>query len=94
MTILQIEHRVADYQRWKKLFDSDPVDRKGSGVKKYEVFRSAEDPNHVIVKLCFDNAGDAHKLRQRLDALWKNIDAGVMTDAKAMILELEESAEL
>lgn len=28
MVLLQIEHRVPDCNGWKKVFDSDPVDRK------------------------------------------------------------------
>jgi hypothetical protein len=35
MAILRIEHRVPSYESWKQAFDSDPVDRKGSGVRRY-----------------------------------------------------------
>lgn len=34
MLILQIEHKVPNYEGWKKAFDSDPISRKKSGVKR------------------------------------------------------------
>ena len=40
MPTLRIEHSVPDFAMWKLAFDSDPADRKGSGVRRYEVFRS------------------------------------------------------
>jgi hypothetical protein len=39
MVILRIEHRVSNYGGWKQAFDSDPVDRKGSGVRRYQILR-------------------------------------------------------
>jgi hypothetical protein len=36
MPILRIEHAVPDFNGWKRAFDSDPVDRKGSGFADIE----------------------------------------------------------
>ena len=44
MTILRIEHRIQNFDGWKKAFDGDPIDRKKSGVKRYRVCRPADDP--------------------------------------------------
>ena len=33
MTILRIQHSVLSYEGWKQMFDADPADRKGSGVR-------------------------------------------------------------
>jgi hypothetical protein len=44
MFTLRIQHSVPDFDRWKQAFDSDPADRKGSGVHTYRVLRSVEDP--------------------------------------------------
>lgn len=43
MTTLRIEHSVPDFEGWKQAFDNDPADRKGSGVRRYQVSRSVED---------------------------------------------------
>jgi hypothetical protein len=47
MPILRIEHAVPTFAGWKQAFDNDPVDRKGSGVRRYQVLRSVDDPNYV-----------------------------------------------
>ena len=47
MVVLQIEHPVPDFNGWKKAFDSDPVNRKESGVRRYTIFKKNDDPNYV-----------------------------------------------
>ena len=59
MPILRIEHPVPDFDAWKQAFDSDPLDRKRSGVRRYRILRSLDDPNYAIVDLEFDDADDA-----------------------------------
>ncbi len=48
MIILQIEHPVPNFDGWKKAFDSDPINRKQSGVRRYKISRQADNPNYVI----------------------------------------------
>ena len=55
MPTLRIEHPVPNYEGWKKAFDSDPVNRKQSGVKSYRIYRPAGNPNYAIVELDFEN---------------------------------------
>jgi hypothetical protein len=47
MPFVRIEHTVPNFEKWKQAFDSDPVDRKGSGVRRYQVLRAQDDPNLV-----------------------------------------------
>jgi hypothetical protein len=49
MPILQNEHKVAKFDGWKKAFDSDPVNRKKSGVRRYRIFRLANDPEKILI---------------------------------------------
>jgi len=35
MTILHVEHAISDFETWKRAFDSDPVQREQSGVRRY-----------------------------------------------------------
>ena len=37
--MLRIEHLVLNFDGWKKAFDSDPVGREKSGVRRYQVLR-------------------------------------------------------
>lgn len=53
-----MEHKVPNYEGWKKAFDSDPINRIKAGVKKYQIYRLADDPGYVIIDLYFDNAED------------------------------------
>jgi hypothetical protein len=36
--ILQIEHPVPNFEGWKAAFDSDPIGRERSGVRRYRIF--------------------------------------------------------
>jgi len=91
MTILRIEHPVSDFERWKQAFESDPVDRAQSGVRRYRILRSADDPHYVMIDLEFDDPDKASALLVRLRELWRRVD--VMRDAQARLVEVVESKE-
>src|SRR5664279_4466441 len=61
--VVQLEHPVRDFGTWKATFDRDPVDRKGSGVRSYQVYRPTDDPNFVAVDLEFDSLGEAEAVQ-------------------------------
>ncbi len=48
MPIVRIEHTVQDFEKWKQMFDTDPADRKGSGVRRYQILRAQDEPNYVM----------------------------------------------
>lgn len=89
--ILRIEHPVPDFERWKQAFDSDPVDRQQSGVRRYRILRAADDPSHVMIDLEFDDADRAAAMLARLRELWSRVD--VMHDPQARIAEVVENGE-
>ena len=93
MIILQIEHPVPDFKDWKKVFDSDPLNRKQSGVKRYKIFRQTDNPNYIIVDLEFESHDEAKKLMAALQQLWKQVEGKVITGPKARIIEMVESKE-
>ena len=66
MYILRIEHPVADYDAWKEAFDSDPIGRKRSGVRRYRIMRPTDDPSHVMIDLEFDSLGEAEAVKGAL----------------------------
>lgn len=91
MVILHIEHAVADYDRWKAAFDGDPVGRRTGGVRRYRIARAVDDPDHVVIDLEFDSAGEAEAFLGGLRQLWGRVD--VMRDPVARVLEEAESGE-
>ena len=46
---LTIHHRVTDYTAWRKGYDAHEQNRRSAGITNGRVFRSAEDPNDVVV---------------------------------------------
>jgi len=53
MTVLVVSHDVADYDRWKNVFDE--WDKASRGVLFYRVNRNVENPNNVAVVHGFEN---------------------------------------
>lgn len=94
MPLLRIEHRVPDFVGWKRAFDSDPADRRGSGVRRYRVLRSVEDPNFVMIDLEFDSVAEAEGLLNKMRQIWSGPAKAIMTDPRAQIAETVETQEL
>jgi hypothetical protein len=94
MPILRIEHAVPDFDGWKQAFDSDPADRKGSGVRRFQVLRSIEDPNYVMIDLEFDSLREAENLLGTMRRVWSGPGQRVMRNPQARIVETVETKEL
>jgi hypothetical protein len=94
MPSLRIEHRVPDFEGWKQAFDSDPADRRGSGVRRYRVLRSVEDPNFVMIDLEFDSLAEAEGLLNKMRQIWRGPGKAVMMDPRAHIAETVETKHL
>lgn len=93
MTVLRMQHPVADYDRWKRAFDSDPLDRAGSGVRSYVIHRSLSEPVVVFIDLEFDDADDAQAMLFRLHQMWTVGPAGILDAPEAWVLEAVERVD-
>lgn len=91
MPILRIQHGVPDFEGWKRAFASDPMDRKGSGVRRYHVHRSVSEPNFVMIDLEFDSVAEAEAMLNKLRHLWAGAGGAVMRNPEARIVETIES---
>ena len=80
-TITLVRHHAADFDTWKKDYDSTAPLQKQHGVRAYQVLRSDTDPNEVIVTHTFDSSEAAHKFMAapEINAAMKR--AGVNTDS-------------
>ena len=94
MHTLRIEHRVQDYDRWKQVFDSDPVNRKAAGVLRYQISRLQNDSDYVMIDLEFDSRDLAEAFVQTMLRIWDGPGKAVMRDPRARIMEVVESKEL
>jgi hypothetical protein len=93
MYILRIEHSVPDFDGWKKAFESDPVGRKNSGVRRYQVLRPIDDANYVMVDLEFDTASQAEALLAAMRVVWGRVEGKIMMNPQARIVEAVETKE-
>ncbi len=51
MPYLLIRHRVENYETWKPVFDNHDATRGENGGKGGYLFRTAEDPNEIVLLL-------------------------------------------
>lgn len=54
MSYVMVKHKVTDYARWKPSFDADGATRQANGSQGGQLFRSADDPNEVVMLFEWD----------------------------------------
>ena len=94
MTILQIEHNISDFNVWKKAFDSDPINRKKSGVVRYSIMRPVDNPKYIMIDLEFNNLKNAEDSLVELQKLWGKVQGKLIMNPKTQILHKIESVEV
>ena len=95
MHILHVEHRVADFDTWKRdAFDADPVGRSRMRVRGHRIGREAGDPNFVTIDLEFDSREAAEAMHRALLALWDHPLARIGAPSARIVevVEVEPSA--
>ena len=97
MAVLAIQHRVGDFDAWKRAFDGDPVGRAENGVTRHAIYRSADDPNYIVIHLEFSSREEAERLLPKLQEVWrrvgKEIGFGGLAGVDARVLDEVESAD-
>jgi hypothetical protein len=94
MPIVRIEHRVPDFGSWKQVFDSDPADRKGSGVRRYSILHLHDDPNCVMIDLDFDTVEEAGAFHAKMKKIWNGPGRSLVQGPSGRIAELVEVREI
>ena len=94
MYIVRIEHPVPDFDGWKKAFDSDPVGREKSGVRRYQILRPIDNPNFVMIDLEFDTVRQAEALLAAMRVVWGRVEGTIMLNPQARIVEIVEAVEI
>jgi len=74
MAVLIVHHAVRDYAAWRPVYDAHEAARTAAGLTKGRVYRSAEDPNDILIVLDmadrrraeeFGQSGDLREAMQR-----------------------------
>lgn len=94
MPTVRIEHAVSNFEQWKRAFDNDPADRKGSGVRRYQILRPRDDPNYVMIDLEFDSVDQAEAFLRTMQRIWAGPGKAVMQNPRARIIDRVEDREL
>ena len=93
MYILRVEHQAPNFEDWKKAFDSDPINREKSGVRRHQVTRQVDNPNYVTIDLEFDTVDEAKSTRDALQDVWKRLGGSIMQNPQVRISEVAETKE-
>ncbi|MCA9982666.1 MAG: hypothetical protein KDE59_00165 [Anaerolineales bacterium] len=91
MILLRIEHPVPDFDAWKVAFDSDPVNRRKSGVKTHRVLRLVENPCYAIIDLEFETQAEAEALLNAMQQVWQRVAGSIMSSPQWQFSEIIEA---
>ena len=87
MPHMLIRHKVKSFANWKSAFDEHASVRKAAGSKGGILFRSAEDPNEVVILFQWSDLGAARKFAQSENLREVMKDAGVVGQPDIFFVE-------
>jgi heme-degrading monooxygenase HmoA len=90
MQYVLVIHEVENYDKWKPFFDEDAVYRERSGSKGSRVFRSADNPDEIVILLEWDDLNNARKFFRSSDLMERMKRAGVKGKPSIYFLEDKE----
>jgi hypothetical protein len=94
MYVLNFWHTVTDYGEWKKIFDTDPLGRQASGVRRVTIERPVGAENMVVGHLEFDSLGEAETFAGRLQEVWKGPAGSTVSNSGLNVSENLVTQEL
>jgi hypothetical protein len=87
---LLVRHQVQDYERWKPLFDEHGLTRKANGSMGGQLFRSADNPNEIVMLIEVEELDRARQFAQSDDLRQAMQQAGVTDQPDIYFLEQAE----
>jgi heme-degrading monooxygenase HmoA len=88
MAYFLVRHEVSDFNKWKKAFDETRDFRKTQGEKNFQVFRSADQPNEVIILCEWESVDSAKRFASAPDLSDRIKEAGVVDQPDLYFLEM------
>ena len=93
MILLQIEHEVINFDKWKASFDTYTELRQKSGMRRFRILRQINNPDAVMIELEFDSLADAEALLSAVQQVWQRVGA-LIKNPQWHFSELIETTEL
>ncbi len=87
MSYMLVILKVEDYAKWKPVFDGHAATRKAGGSKGGHVFRSANDPNEVVILMEWDSLEKVRQFAQSDDLRKAMQQSGVSDQPNIYFLE-------
>ena len=91
---VRMRYELDDYDAWRAIFDRDPLDRRGSGARRYRIAKDTADSSAVLVDLDFDTVAEAEAFHGRLRTLLADPMLPPMARADTIVAEVTEAVEL
>ena len=91
MSYVMTRFKVADYARWKQVFEAGGALRQSYGSKGGRLFRNASDPNELILLTQWDNLEKARQFAQSEELKADIQKAGHLGQPDVFYLEEGES---
>ncbi|MEJ2187188.1 MAG: cyclase [Gemmatimonadota bacterium] len=91
MILMAIKHQVADYDTWKKVYDTFPPT--AGGALFHRVNRGTDDPNTVLVVAGFKSTDDARAFQNNAELKDKMQSAGIVGAPRFEMYEQLETSE-
>jgi hypothetical protein len=82
-----VRHKVADFDAWKKVFDSHADAQRESGMALERLMRNTEDPNEIFLLLTVTDSEAAHAFVNSPDAEKGAEAAGVLDEPDCWYLD-------
>ena len=78
MPYVLVRHKVADFSKWKPVYDAHLPARNEAGYKEVHLLRNADDPNEVFIMSKVESLQKARDFSASSDLREKMQEAGVV----------------
>ena len=89
MKYMLCRNRVADYQRWRTVFDSHAPAQRDAGMRVVKVWRTVDEPDNVFFLFQIDDIEAVNAFMKKPAAAEGRTEAGVI-DGEYHFLESED----
>jgi heme-degrading monooxygenase HmoA len=87
MAQLYVHHKVADYAKWRVVYDEMDALRRQFGQTGSQVFRTAADPNEIVILTAWPSIENARQYAMSPDLKDAMQRAGVISQPEVLFLE-------
>ena len=86
MTHILIRHKVADFAKWKPVYDGHHAARQKAGLREKSLLRSIDNPNEVVLLFEAEDLKRAQAFTESSDVRETMQKAGVVGNADILFL--------